>query len=314
MGARRHARAGVGAPRRPGIVRVGTSGYAYPHWHGRFYPPSVPQRLWLPHYAAHFATVELNSPFYRLPSLAAVRAWRAAVPPGFVFAVKASRYVTHVKRLRAPAGPLRLLLGRIRRLGPRLGPVLFQLPATFHADAGRLDGLVRALRRQRLVPGLRVALEVRHPSWLEADVVARLRAASVALCLADWAACPVTGPVTADFVYVRRHGPEARYAGTYGDAALAEDAARIRQWRREGRDVYVYFNNDQAAHAVRDARRLAALAAGASARSAGPGPAPASPGVRARRGVQRGGRAAAAGAGSRQRGAARPRAGVAAAG
>src|SRR5581483_2008586 len=299
MGARRRVPAGV--PRRPGVVRVGTSGYVYPHWRGRFYPRSVPQRLWLPHYAAHFPTVELNNPFYRLPSLAAVRAWRAAVPPGFVFAVKASRYLTHVKRLRAPAGPLRLFLGRMRGLGPGLGPVLFQLPATFHANPERLDGLVRALGRQRLVPGLRVALEVRHPSWLEADVVARLRAGSVALCLADWTACPVTGPVTADFVYVRRHGPAARYAGTYGEAALAEDATRIRRWRREGRDVYVYFNNDQAAHAVRDARRLAALAAGAPPPATGPGRAPAPPATRARRGVRRGAPSAAAEASSRRR-------------
>jgi uncharacterized protein YecE (DUF72 family) len=237
-------------------ARVGTSGYAYPHWRERFYPGAVPRRAWLGHYAGRFRTVELNAPFYGLPSPASVRAWRAAVPPGFVFAVKASRYLTHIRRLRAPAEALQRLLRRVRPLGPALGPVLFQLPATFHADVGRLDALLRALARQRLAPGLRAVLEVRHPSWLEGDVVARLRAASVALCLADWPPCPVTGPVTADFVYVRRHGPAGRYAGSYGDAALDADARQVRAWCASGRDVYVYFNNDQAAHAVRDASRL----------------------------------------------------------
>jgi uncharacterized protein YecE (DUF72 family) len=239
-------------------VRVGTSGYAYPHWRRRFYPEDVPRRAWLAHYAARFPTVELNNPFYGLPSAATVRAWRDAVPPGFVFAVKASRFMTHVKRLRAPAAALRVLLGRVRGLGPALGPVLFQLPATFHRDVARLDGLLRALARQRLVRGLRAVLEVRHPSWLDPEVAARLRAAGVALCLADWPECPVTGPVTAPFVYVRRHGPAGRYAGSYPDDALEDDARRLAGWRRAGLDAYVYFNNDQAAHAARDAGRLAA--------------------------------------------------------
>jgi uncharacterized protein YecE (DUF72 family) len=244
------------AARGPGRVRVGTSGYAYPHWRGPFYPADVPRRAWLAHYAERFRTVELNNPFYGLPSPATIRAWRQAVPPGFVFAVKASRFMTHVKRLRAPSAALRVLLGRVRGLGPALGPVLFQLPSTFHLDVPRLEGLLRALDRQRLVRGLRAVVEVRHPSWLDPDVAARLRAACVALCLADWAECPVTGPVTADFVYVRRHGPIGRYAGSYADQALEGDAGRLRAWRRAGLDAYVYFNNDQAANAARDAARL----------------------------------------------------------
>jgi uncharacterized protein YecE (DUF72 family) len=238
---------------------VGTSGYRYPHWRGPLYPPGLPAAAWLGVYAARFDTVELNSPFYGLPRPATVAGWRAAVPGRFVFAVKASRYLTHVRRLREPAEPLRRLLRRVRPLGPTLGPVLFQLPGTLRFDPGRLDGLLGALRRQRLVRPLRAVLEVRDPSWLAPLATARLAAAGVALCLADWAACPVDGPLTASFVYLRRHGSGARYAGSYPEAALARDAERIRAWLAEGRDVYAYFNNDGEGAAVQDAARLRAL-------------------------------------------------------
>jgi uncharacterized protein YecE (DUF72 family) len=241
-----------------GRLLVGTSGYVYGHWRRVFYPRDVPVRDWLPFYARHFATVELNRPFYRLPDARTFRRWAAQVPPGFVFAVKASRYLTHLKRLREPGPPLSRLLRRAVALGPALGPVLFQLPATFHADVGRLDAFLRALRRQRRAPGLRAVLEVRHPSWLAASVCERLREANVALCVADWRACPVRGPVTADFVYVRRHGAPRR-GGGYTDAMLRADARQIRRWLRQGRDVYVYFNNDAGGWAVRNARRLATL-------------------------------------------------------
>jgi uncharacterized protein YecE (DUF72 family) len=200
--------------------------------------------------------VELNNPFYRLPTAAAFAAWRAQVPETFLFAVKASRYLTHMKKLREPARPLRLLLGRARRLGPTLGPVLFQLPPNFHLSLERLDDFLGALARQRLVPGLRAVLEVRHPSWLDPEATRRLATAGVALCLAD-GTLPVSGPLTADFVYVRRHGVPG--AGDYPEAALRADARRIRQWRREGRDVYVYFNNDWRGYAVKNARRLREL-------------------------------------------------------
>jgi uncharacterized protein YecE (DUF72 family) len=246
-------------------VLVGTSGYVYRHWRGRFYPLDLPARGWLGFYAAHFPTVELNSPFYRLPAAETFAAWRAAVPPDFVFAVKASRFLTHIRRLRDADEPVQRLLERARHLGPALGPVLFQLPGRFHADLDRLDGLLRALEAQRIVPGLRAVLEVRHPSWLGAPVLQRLRDAGVALCLGDWRELPVRDLLTAPFVYVRRHGAGRRYGGRYPDAALAEDAADIRRWVRGGRDVYVYFNNDERAHAVAGARRLAALAGRRSA-------------------------------------------------
>ncbi len=249
-------------PRRSGAsasVLVGTSGYVYGHWRGPFYPRALPARAWLAFYHARFATVELNSPFYRLPDAAVFAAWRAGVPPGFVFAVKASRFLTHLKKLREPREPLDRLLTRARALGPALGPVLFQLPRTLHADLERLDGLLAALSRQRRVPGLRAVLEVRHASWLVPAVIERLRAANVALCLHDARDLTVAGPLTADFVYVRRHGPRGRYRGSYTDDALRADARRIAAWRRGGRDVYVYFNNDQRGYATADALRLRAL-------------------------------------------------------
>ncbi len=239
-------------------MRVGTSGYVYPHWRGRLYPPGLPPGAWLAYYARHFPTVELNNPFYRLPSARTFDAWRRAVPPGFVFAVKASRFLTHMKRLKDAPVHLGLFLERARRLGPRLGPVLFQLPARFRADVERLDDFLGALRRQRRVPGLRAALEVRHPSWLAPAVADRLARAGVALCLHDARTCPVDGPLTADFVYVRRHGWPGD-GGDYPEAALRADAARIGGWLAEGRDVYVYFNNDAEAFAVFNARRLRAL-------------------------------------------------------
>lgn len=244
---------------RRGRLFAGTSGYVYRHWRERFYPRELPSRAWLDYYARHFATVELNAPFYRLPTAATFRRWRAQAPAGFVFAVKASRYLTHVKRLKDPDAPLRLFLRRARHLGPALGPVLFQLPGQFHLNLERLDGLLAALGRQRLVRPLRAVLEVRHPSWLVPPVFERLRRAGVALCLSDWREAPVADVLTAGFVYIRRHGPAKRYGSRYSDAALEADAARIRGWLAAGRDVHVYFNNDDRANAVANARTLLEL-------------------------------------------------------
>ena len=241
-------------------VFIGTSGYVYPHWRGLFYPERLPQREWLRFYARHFETVELNNPFYRLPEAATFRSWRDAAPKEFVYAVKASRFITHIKKLKDPEEPLATFLERARVLAHTLGPVLFQLPGNFRADLERLDQFLVVLARQRFVKRLRAVLEVRHPTWLERDVTDRLTKAGVALCLADWPECPVEGPATAGFVYVRRHGAGLRYGGSYPDARLKEDAQRISDWLRQGRDVYVYFNNDQTAFAARNARRLIELA------------------------------------------------------
>jgi uncharacterized protein YecE (DUF72 family) len=247
-----------------GRLFLGTSGYVYGHWRSVFYPPRLPQRAWLPFYAEHFDTVELNNSFYRLPSKAAFRAWRAAVPEDFVFAVKASRFLTHLKRLRAPTAPLDRFFRRVKPLGPTLGPVLFQLPAQFRVNLPRLERFLRALQRQRHVAGVRAVLEVRHASWLVPETFDLLRKASVALCFHDARAQVVTEPVTAGFVYVRRHGTGGRDHGSYTEAMLRADARRVRGWLADGLDVYVYFNNDGGAAAVKNARRLRELLEGRS--------------------------------------------------
>ena len=244
---------------RPPRVLIGTSGYVYADWRGRFYPRTLPAREWLPYYAARFATVELNSPFYRLPTTATFRAWGRAVPSECVFAVKASRFLTHIKRLRDPGPPLTLFMKRAKGLGDKRGPILFQLPARFHLNLQRLDTFLRALSARRIRGAV---LEVRHASWLIDPVFERLARANVALCFHDWKEQPVTGPVTADFVYVRRHGTRRRYGGSYSERMLREDAERIAEWRESAKDVFVYFNNDGRAAAVRNALRLKQLVSG----------------------------------------------------
>jgi uncharacterized protein YecE (DUF72 family) len=239
-----------------GRVLIGTSGYVYKDWRRRFYPREVAAKEWLPFYATRFPTVELNSPFYRLPRAATFRAWARAVPDGFVFAVKASRFLTHIKRLREPGPPLTLFMKRAQGLGGTRGPILFQLPERFHANLERLDQFLAALARRKI---RRAVLEVRHSSWLIDPVFERLARSNVALCLHDWRTQPVAGPITADFVYVRRHGTRRRYGGSYSERLLRQDAARIQGWAADGLDVFVYFNNDGRAAAVRNAARLLEL-------------------------------------------------------
>jgi len=200
-----------------------------------------------------------HTTFYGLPHRRTFAAWRARVPPGFRFAVKANRYITHVKRLRDPAASVGRFLRAAAGLGPALGPLLFQLPGAWHADAGRLSGLAEYIGRQQILPGAQVALEVRHGSWLAPQALSLLERFGWALCLADWPELPVEGPVTAPFVYACRHGPGARYASGYSPAALERDARRVKGWLAEGRQVYVYFNNDAQGYAVRDAAALGRL-------------------------------------------------------
>ncbi len=218
-----------------------------------FYPEGLPAREELAWYARRFRTVELNNPFYRLPEAATFRRWREMVPSDFRFAVKASRFITHVKRLREPDEPLALLLERAAELGPKLGPVLFQLPPTFQLDSARLATFLEALPRDR-----QWVIEFRHPSWHHPDVYDLLGRRGVALCV------PVGGRVqpdlvmTAPFVYVRMHAGAAP-GGGFTDDQLRAWARRIRALRSAGREVYVYFNNDWDGHAVRDAASLRAL-------------------------------------------------------
>lgn len=246
-------------------LRIGCSGWNYRSWKGRLYPASLPASRWLERYAGEFDTVEVNNSFYRLPAGATFEAWRRQTPPGFVMAVKASRYLTHLKRLRDPAAPLRLLFERAGRLGPCLGPVLYQLPPTMTCDVGRLEGFLDALPRRVGRRPIRHVVEFRNPTWYVRDVFDRLERAGVAICLHDKAGSGISDPGAGPFVYVRFHGPTGAYGGSYDEATLSNWAARLRGWRRGGRDVYAYFNNDIDGHAVENARALRRLA-GARAR------------------------------------------------
>jgi len=240
-----------------GEARVGTSGFVYPHWKGAFYPEDLPQKRWFAHYATRFSTVEVNNTFYRLPSEDVVRAWRDQAPEGFVYAFKASRYLTHRKKL-LPGGShpdaLRDFVERLLPLGDKLGPLLFQLPPQMRKDVPRLRAfLVRLPPRE-----LRYVFEFRHPSWHDDEVYDLLGEHGVALCLHDWKDAPTPHDVvTARTVYVRFHGVEHPYAGWYTGRRLRAWVPRVSRWRAAGHDVYLYFNNDEAAYATRDAAWLA---------------------------------------------------------
>jgi uncharacterized protein YecE (DUF72 family) len=236
--------------------RIGTSGWNYPHWSGIFYPEGMKPVAWFQHYARHFVTVEVNNTFYRLPSPEVFIRWERGAPPGFTFALKASRFITHVKRLLEPERSAAEFLRRAAGLRGKLGPILFQMPPSGRANPARLCLFLEYLAHQRILPGLQMAFEFREPSWLVSDVFAALEKANAALCLADWPDLAVEGPITADFVYIRRHGAGDLYAGSYSRAALRREADRIQGWLGDGRSVYVYFNNDANAHAVANALTL----------------------------------------------------------
>jgi len=236
------------SPRRGrGAVRIGCSGYMYDHWQRLFYPADLPRSRWFEHYASHFDVVEINNTFYRLPEAATFDDWRRRAPPGFEYALKLSRYGTHMKRLKEPARWLRTFLRGAERLRSRLGPILVQLPPHWHADPERLDLFLRAAPKRR-----RWAVEFRDASWLCDDVYAVLAKHGAALCIHDLIEHhPLV--VTADWVYLRFHGGRT---GCYSPQALTAHARRIAGWAGEGRDVYAFFNNDLGGHAVTNAQQL----------------------------------------------------------
>jgi uncharacterized protein YecE (DUF72 family) len=231
---------------------IGTSGWQYGHWRGRLYPPGLPQRLWLEHYAARFATVEVNATFYRLPRPATVEAWRRRTPPDFVMAAKASRYLTHVRRLRDPAGPVRRLMATLEPLGDRLGPVLLQLPPGMRLDLDALDGALRAFPE-----GVRLAVEPRDPSWFVPAARTVLERRGAALCLADRPGWSPPAWRTADWGYLRLHEGRASPRPCYGRTALATWAERLAACFAPHEEVFVFLNNDTEGCAPRDARVLA---------------------------------------------------------
>jgi uncharacterized protein YecE (DUF72 family) len=240
------------------VIHLGTSGWQYRDWRGVLYPQGCPQRCWLPEYTQHFDTVENNNTFYRLPEQATFSKWRQATPPGFLMAVKASRYLTHIKRLKDPAEPVERLLQRASGLGDRLGPVLLQLPPNLRADVDLLTGTLREFPDR-----IRVAVEFRHPSWWTDETRKILEKYGAATVWADRQSRRLT-PLwrTAGWGYLRLHEGRARPRPRYGRRALQSWLHRIQQTFADGEDVYVYFNNDPGGAAVRDAEVFRALQRG----------------------------------------------------
>lgn len=237
-----------------GTHRIGTSGWSYAHWKGPFYPADLPDSQLLAFYCRHFDSVEINNTFYHLPSEPAVRQWRDTAPPGFVFSTKASRYITHMKKLKEPQQSVATFLQRMQRLGERLGPIVFQLPPRWHFNAERLRGLLQILPQSH-----RYAFEFRDPDWINDEALALLRQHGAAFCIYDLAGFLSPLHVTAEFVYIRLHGPAGAYQGSYDEPTLRAWAERITAWTRQGLDVYCYFDNDERAYAVQNAQDLRAL-------------------------------------------------------
>jgi len=239
---------------------VGTSGWQYRDWRGGLYPDRLPPRSWLSHYASSFGTVEVNNAFYRLPERAVFARWRDETPAGFVMAVKVSRYLTHVRRLKDPAEPFGRLVERADGLGDRLGPFLLQLPPNLKAEPDRLDACLRAFPRTA-----RVAVECRHETWWTDEVRRVLERRGAALCWADRGGRPLA-PLwaTAGWGYVRLHEGMASPRPEYGRSALGTWLDRIAgTWSLGpgGADAYLYFNNDRGGAAVRNARTVRRMAA-----------------------------------------------------
>lgn len=232
------------------------------------YPERLPARLWFDHYATLFDTVEINNSFYRLPDESTFAAWRDRAPENFLYAIKASRFLTHLKRLRDPEEPVIRLFEHARALGNRFGPVLYQLPGSFHRDLPRLDDflalLPRTLGELDALPSsqrLQHVIEFRHPSWYVEETYEILESRSVAMCIHDMAGSAIFSPLVGPFTYVRFHGPGGRYFGRYDIKRLDVWAARLTEQLHDKRDVFAYFNNDPEGMAVFNARELKDLIA-----------------------------------------------------
>jgi uncharacterized protein YecE (DUF72 family) len=237
-----------------GGVHIGTSGWHYQHWRGPFYPEKLPAAKMLEFYTRHFDTVEINSSFYRLPLEGGLAAWRDSTPEGFCFAVKGSRYLTHMKKLKDPEPGVAKFFDRIDLLKRKLGPVVFQLPPWWEVNAERLDGFLAVLPKRR-----RYAFELRNPTWHTPEIYRVLRRHNAAFCVFEIAGFYSGIQITADFTYVRLHGPGGAYQGCYPADTLRRWAGQVRDWLRELRAVYIYFDNDQAAYSVENALALKRL-------------------------------------------------------
>jgi uncharacterized protein YecE (DUF72 family) len=235
-------------------IHIGTSGWNYKHWLGPFYPDRFPAKDMLQFYSRQFDTVELNNSFYHLPTPESFRTWRKTVPEDFVFAVKGSRFITHMKKLKAPKTSTRKFFARVKYLENKLGPILFQLPPHWKINIKRLSMFL-----ERLPEEYRYAFEFREQSWFTDEVYESLKKHNAALCVYHMSGYDSPGEITSDFVYLRFHGAESTYGGLYSESQLKMWAKRINAWRDSDKEVFVYFNNDPEAYAVYNAKRLREL-------------------------------------------------------
>jgi uncharacterized protein YecE (DUF72 family) len=231
-------------------IHIGTSGWYYEHWDKIFYQ-EIPIKERLSCYAEHFSTVELNTTFYHLPKVDTITHWYDETPKNFIFAVKVSRYVTHIKKLHETQKSINLFIKRIASLKQKLGPILFQLPYSFTRNDDRLEACIAHLPKKHTY-----VFEFRNNSWLVDDVFDLLRAYNIGFCISDFNKTLTPLEVTADYAYVRLHGPKGRYRGSYTDEQLRNWACRIKQWHTHKIPVFFFFNNDERGFAVQNAQRL----------------------------------------------------------
>lgn len=231
-------------------IYIGTSGWSYDHWKENFYPKGLPSKKWLKFYGEHFPTVEINNTFYRMPSENAVKNWHDETPDNFLFSIKASRYITHIKRLNDCESSAKFLLSVITKLKNKLGPILIQLPPSFKINKERLQEFIRWLDSDH-----RYVFEFRHPTWYCDEIYEIMQKHNLALCITDLNGVNSPEVITADFTYMRLHGPHKAYVGSYGKEGLKNWKKKIEKWN-ETASVYCYFDNDEKGYAIQDAANL----------------------------------------------------------
>jgi len=232
-------------------IYIGTSGFSYEHWQNRFYPKNVQSKNYFEYYQKYFNTVEINNTFYKLVSKKVILNWKKEAKKDFVFSIKASRFITHIKRLKEPKKHLSLFINRIKHLKEHLGPILFQIPPNWHLDLKRFESFLKALDKD-----YKYAFEFRDHFWLTKEVFALLKKYKSALCIYDLEGFQTPLEITANFVYIRLHGPKKAYSGSYSKKALQKWGKIIQGFKKNKLDIYCYFNNDEKAFAIKNAMDL----------------------------------------------------------
>lgn len=232
-------------------IHIGTSGWHYEHWEGPFFPVGSSSQEWLDHYSERFQDVELNNTFYQLPKVSTLGNWKERTPDGFLFTTNANRYITHMKHLKDPRPSVGIFLKRVRVLEPKLGPILFQLPPSWNFNRQRLESFLPSLPASQ-----RYAFELRDPTWINDEAFELLQEYEAAFCMYQFDGRLSPKWLTADFVYVRLHGPKGAYQVSFDISKLAGWAGAISSWVRQGKEVFCFFDNDQSGHAAQKALRL----------------------------------------------------------